>query len=336
MQFDDSANDGPVQWGILGPGLIARNAILPAFANVPNARVVAVASRDLTRAQAVAHDFGIPTAYSDYAALIDDPEVEAVYIALPNHLHPVWAIRAAQAGKHVLCEKPLATNAAEAERMVAAADEADILFMEAVMYRFHPRMRELVEQVRAGAIGVPTLLRASFCFTLDAPDNYRNDPAMGGGALLDVGSYGVNVARWIMDAEPISATAMGVLAQSGTDASLSGILTFPSGALAHVQCSFASAEHQSLDVVGTTGTIAALNPFTAWRNDESSIILAQSDQREETVFPPADPYAIMLEHFSDCVRDDIDPWLEADDGVGTMRVLDAFRRSMASGRAERM
>lgn len=336
MQFDDEQNDAPVRWGILGPGLIARNAILPAFMSVPNAVPLAVASRDLARAQTFAHDFGIPAVYDDYAALLADPDIDAVYIALPNHLHPVWAIQAAQAGKHVLCEKPLALTAEEAERMVEAADEADVVFMEAVMYRFHPRMRDLVEQIQAGAIGTPTLLRASFCFTMSSLENYRNDPAMGGGALLDVGSYGVNVARWVMAAEPVTAMALGVLAPSGTDASVSGILSFPSGALAHVQCSFATAEHQTLDVVGTTGTMSALNPFTAWRNDDSAIVLTQLDQREESFFPPTDPYAIMLEHFSDCVRDDIDPWLEPDDGIGTMRALDALRRSMVSGRVEQV
>jgi predicted dehydrogenase len=337
MEFDeDERDDTPVRWGIIGPGLIARNAILPAFDTLPSTNVIAVASRDELRAQTFANDFGIPRVYTAYQDLIDDPDIEAVYIALPNNLHPVWAIRAMQAGKHVLCEKPLATTAAEAQRMVDASDEADVWLMEAVMYRFHPRMRELGELVRSGVIGVPTLLRASFCFTLSAPDNYRNDPALGGGALLDVGSYTVNAARWLFDEEPVTALALGVLAESGTDASVSGVLSFPSGALAQVQCSFASAEHQSLDLIGTLGTIDVAIPFTAYRNDETALILTVMNQREETFFPATDPYALMLEHFGDCVRGDSDPLLPADDGVGTLRVLDALRRSLSSGRAERV
>ncbi len=336
MDLDEELLDAPVRWGILGPGLIARNAIMPAFATVPNATVVAVASRDLGRAQAFAADFGIPRAYDDYAELLADDEVEAVYIALPNNLHAEWAIRAAQAGKHVLCEKPLALNAAEAEAMVAAADEAEVLLMEAVMYRFHPRMREAAAQIQTGVIGMPLLLRASFCFTMADQANYRNDPDLGGGALLDVGMYDVNVARWLLAEEPLTALATGILAESGVDASVSGLLTFPSGALAHIQCSFASAEHQGLDVVGTGGVMEIARPFTAWRNDESSIALMVRNEPEEIIFPPADPYAIMLEHFADCVRGDDEPWLPAEDGISTMRVLDALRRSLASGRSERV
>jgi D-xylose 1-dehydrogenase (NADP+, D-xylono-1,5-lactone-forming) len=168
------------------------------------------------------------------------------------------------------------------------------------------------------------------------PENYRNDPAMGGGALLDVGIYTVNIARWLIGEEPIMATAMGVPAESGIDASVSGVLAFPSGALAQVQCSFASAEHQMLDLTGTRGVIEAPRPFTAWRNDESAIILTQGDQRSQVIFAPADPYAIMIEHFSACVRDEADPFLPVEDAIGTLRVLDALRRSMISGRTERV
>lgn len=335
---DDDTEEltAPVRWGILGPGLIARNAIMPAFDAVPNALVVAVASRDLARAQSFAADFGIPRAYADYAELLADPDVEAIYIALPNNLHAEWAIRAAEAGKHVLCEKPLAMNAAEAADMVAAADAAGVWLMEAVMYRFHPRMREVASQVQSGTIGAPVLLRASFCFTMADQANYRNDPDMGGGALLDVGMYDVNVARWMLGEEPTSVLAAGVLAESGIDATVSGILTFPSGALAHIQCSFASAEHQGLDIVGTTGVIEVARPFTAWRNDEASITIMQRNEPEEILFAPADPYAIMLAHFSDCVRGDDEPWMPPEDAIGSMRVLDALRRSLSTGRSERV
>jgi xylose dehydrogenase (NAD/NADP) len=329
-------DDSPVRWGIIGPGGIARGAIMPAFEEIDNAVVVAVASRERARASAFAADFRIPRAYAGYDMLVDDPDIEAIYIALPNNLHAEWAIRAMQAGKHVLCEKPLAVTAAEAETMVAVAEETGVLFMEAVMYRFHPRIRDTAALVQDGAIGTPLLVRSSFCFTMAQQENYRNVPEMGGGAVLDVGSYCVNATRLLLNEEPHTVMAMSILADTGTDETLTGLLSFPSGALAQIQCSFGSAEHQSLDVVGTDGSIEIAHPFTTWRNDESSIRLTQADQSEEIVFAPADHYAIMLSHFSDCVRDRDDLWSPIDDGVGTLRVIDALRRSAASGRAERV
>lgn len=325
-----------VRWGILGPGLIARGAIMPAFASLAHAEVVAVASRDRGRAQAFATEFHVPRAYAGYDLLIDDPEIEAIYLALPNHLHAEWAIRAMQAGKHVLCEKPLAMTAREATAMVAAAEEADVILMEAVMYRFHPRMREVADLIRSGSVGVPSLVRAAFCFTMTDPDNYRNDPAFGGGALLDVGSYCVNAARYLLDEEPVEATALGMLAESGVDAHVSGVLSFPSGALAQIQCSYASAEFQSLDIIGDAGVIDIAQPFTAWRSDETTARLSQGTQEEEMIFPPTDPYARMLDHFSDCVRGHDEPWLAPEDGIGTLRALDALRRSLTSGKVERL
>ncbi|HKD73937.1 MAG TPA: Gfo/Idh/MocA family oxidoreductase [Ktedonobacterales bacterium] len=331
-----AVDDTPVRWGIIGPGWIARGAIMPAFASIAIGDVVAVASRDRARANAFATDFNIPRAYAGYDLLVDDPDVEAIYIALPNNLHAEWAIRAMQAGKQVLCEKPLASTAREAEGMVAAAAETDSLFMEATMYRFHPRMREAVALVHSGAIGTPLLVRGSFCFTMANADNYRNHPEMGGGALLDVGSYCINAARWLLNEEPHTAMAMSVLADSGIDETVAGLLAFPSGALAQLQCSFGSAEHQNLDIVGTDGSIEVVHPFTAWRNDETAIRLTQGDQTDDIIFPPADHYAIMLEHFSACVRGQDEPWTPPEDGVGTLRAMDALRRSAASGRAERV
>ena len=326
----------PVIWGIIGAAAIARSAIAPAFMLTPNATMAAIASREVARAEAFARDFNIPTAYATYDELINDPDIEAVYIALPNHLHEEWAIRAMNAGKHVLCEKPLAATAAAAERIVQAADDTDMLCMEAVMYRFHPRIREVEEMLRSEAIGIPQLVRGSFCFTMSNFDNYRNDPAMGGGALLDVGSYCINAARWLLNEEPHTAMAQITLAASGIDETVSGILTFPSGASAHVQCSFASAEHQSLDIIGSIGSIELYTPFTAFHNDETSIRLKQGNDFDEILFPPADPYAVMVAHFSDCVRDLAEPLLPLTDGVGTLRVIDALRRSATTGRAERI
>lgn len=326
----------PVRWGILGPGWVARGAIMPAFATVPNAQVIAVASRDRGRAQTFATDFQIPRAYAGYDLLIDDPEIEAIYLALPNGLHAEWAIRAAEAGKHVLCEKPLAVTAAEAQSMVDAAEANGVLLMEALMYRFHPRLREALDLVQSGAIGTIQMMRASFCFMMTEMENYRQQLDLGGGALLDVGSYGVNAITAFVDETPISALALGTLAEGGVDDALSGSLLFPSGTLAQIQCSFRSADHQSLDLTGSDGTIELSRPFTSWRNDETALRLSQADQLEETIFPAADPYALMLRNFSDAVRDIDDPLISGEESIITMRALDALRRSMVSGRTERI
>jgi D-xylose 1-dehydrogenase (NADP+, D-xylono-1,5-lactone-forming) len=329
---DFSDIDPPVRWGIIGPGMIARNAIMPAFSQVENAHVLAVASSNAGRATAFAEEFRVPRVYTSYEALLEDPDVEAVYIALPNNLHDLWSTRAMEAGKHVLCEKPLAGSLEDAEHMVAVSLSTGMLFMEAVMYRFHPRTR-LVERLLAeGAIGVPVLVRASFCFTFNQASNYRNDPTMGGGALLDVGSYCVNAARMALDEEPYEVNASAILADSGIDATTSGTLAFPSGALAQIQCSFASAEHQQMDIIGTTGSIELLKPFTAWHSDEMIVRLMQGDDLQEIPVAPVNQYSLMLDHFSSCVRGVEEPLLAPDDGLGTMRAMEALRRSAETGR----
>ena len=189
-------------WGILGPGFVATRAVIPAMQQTPDARLLAVASRSDERAKLIAARFGIERAYHDYQTLLNDPDVDAVYIALPNHLHRIWTMRAAEAGKHVLCEKPLAINASECDEMIATCQRANVLLMEAVMYRFHPRMVQLKRMLTTRELGDIRLLHTafSFPFDFDRPHNFRAHPEFGGGALLDVGSYCVNAARWLVGA----------------------------------------------------------------------------------------------------------------------------------------
>lgn len=333
---DDMTATPVIQWGILGAGMIARTAIMPAFADLSLASVVAVAGHDSVRLQKFAQDFQIPLVYDSYAALLEDPEIDAVYIALPNSMHYEWTIRALQAGKDVLCEKPLAMTAEEATEMQRIADESDVWLMEAVMYRFHPRIRAINDIIRAGTIGQVTLVRGSFCFTMSDESNYRNDPNLGGGALMDVGSYCINAARYVIGEEPETVFANATFNDAGIDVSVSGVLNFPSGALAHIQCSFGSAEHQSLDIIGTLGTIEIPTPFTAWNGDESTIRITTGADFEEMIFASANPYTLMLDHFSECVRGDAEPFLPAEDGIGTMRTIDAIMRSIASEHVERV
>jgi predicted dehydrogenase len=310
--------------------------VLPALAGARNGAVWAIASRDAARAAAVAAASGAPRAYGDYADLLADPEVEAVYIALPNHLHREWTERAAAAGKHVLCEKPLACTAAEGEAMVAACRAAGVQLLEAVMYRFHPRMIRLAALIAEGAIGTPRALHAAFSFPLAATENYRHHPEFGGGALLDVGCYGVNAARWLMGAEPVAAAAHARFdAATGVDRALSGLLVFPDGATAHLDCAFDTAEHQLIVVTGAQGTLTAPLAFTAWRGDPTHLILDTAAGVRRFDFPPADPYLAMVEHFADLCRGRCAPGDPPEDAVGNLRTLDALARAARPGPAGR-
>ncbi|HEV2580308.1 MAG TPA: Gfo/Idh/MocA family oxidoreductase [Ktedonobacteraceae bacterium] len=320
-------------WGVIGAGFIANRAVIPAIQAVSDARVLAVASLDEQRAQAAADRFAIPRVYHDYAELLDDLDVQIVYIALPNHLHREWTIRAAQHGKHVLCEKPLALNAAECDEMIHACRQAGVLLMEAAMYRFHPRMQALKAMLDAGEAGDLRFLHSAFSFPFNAPGNYRAFPIFGGGALLDIGSYCINAARWLTGSEPTSAQAAISYSRSGIDLSASAILQFGDQAAggnpfsAHIQCSFAAAEHQVIEVVGSRAAITAPLAFTAWREDATALLIQRDSLFEEWNFPSADPYRLMVEHFTDCVLGRSELLFPPEDGRATMRVIDMLKRS---------
>jgi D-xylose 1-dehydrogenase (NADP+, D-xylono-1,5-lactone-forming) len=314
-------------WGILGPGFIATRAIIPAIQAVNNSRVLAVASSNKERSREVALRFGIERFYADYQELLDDPDVDVVYIALPNHLHSEWTIRAAAAGKHVLCEKPLAMNAAECDEMIVACKQANVLLMEAVMYRFHPRMLNLKQMLEARDVGDVRFLHAAFSFNFNAPENYRAFRKFGGGALLDIGSYCVNAARWLVDSEPELSQAVISYNNQSIDLMVSAVLRFGEHVSAHIQCSFVAAEHQTIEVVGTTGAITAPLAFTAWRDDTTMLLIQRGEAFEQKDFMPADPYQLMVEHFSSCVIENTPLLYPPEDGWATLRVLDMLRDS---------
>jgi predicted dehydrogenase len=264
--------------------------------------VVALASRDRERAAAMAAEHRIPRIHGAYEDLLADRDVDAVYIPLVNSLHRPWTLRALAAGKHVLCEKPLALSAAEAEEMAAAAEASGRLLMEALMYRFHPRARLL-----RAAHGSPVHVAARFGFPLQAPGNYRLDPALGGGALLDVGSYCVSAARWYLG-EPEAIAAVGHL-EGGVDLSVAAALAFPGGATATVWGSFESPEAQELVLVGPEGSVRAEQPFTAWRD-------------------PDDPYRAMAQEFGQAALSGAPAPLPLEDSIANLRVLDRIRAAL--------
>ena len=277
--------------------------MIPAIEASRNGRLVAIASRDADRARELASHHTSARVAPSYGAVLDDPDVDAVYIPLVNTLHREWTLRALAAGKHVLCEKPLAMNAAEAEEMAAAAQSSRRHLMEAFMYRFHPRVRAFVEGIRD-----PLYVHATFGFTIDNPSNYRMQASLGGGALLDVGCYMVNVVRWILG-EP-----KGVLAASraddsrddGVDMTVTALLRFDAGATASMWASFESPEKQELVVIERERTQRLTKPFTAWRD-------------------PDDPYRLMVESFGDSVIENRGVAIPLEDSVANMRVLDRIR-----------
>lgn len=312
-------------WGVLGAGFIATRAMLPAIQQSSNARVLALASRDEQRGREVAQRYGVARLYGEYEALLADPAVQVVYIALPNSLHREWAIRAAHAGKHVLCEKPLALNAAESDEIISTCHSLKVLLMEAVMYRFHPRMQALKQMITADEAGELRFIHAAFSFPFDAPGNYRAFPDFGGGALLDIGSYCVNAARWLVGSEPTAIHPAFSYSQNTLDLSASAVLEFGSHVSAHIQCSFAAAEYQVIEVIGTQAAITAPLAFTAWRDDTTALHIQRGALFERREFAPADPYRLMVEHFTDCVLGKASLMYSPEGGRGTLRVLDTLR-----------
>ncbi len=313
-------------WGILGPGSIATHALLPAFQHSHNSHVIALASRDLARAQSVAAQWDIEHAYGDYQALLDDPTIDAVYIALPNNLHAHWTIQAAQAGKHVLCEKPLACSTQEVEAMLTACQQAGVQLMEASMYRFHPRIQHLKYMLDQGEIGQIRFLHSAFSFTLKDTQNYRYSPAFGGGALLDVGYYCINSICWLSDALPVDIYAFATYQQpGGIDLDTSAFLRFPGDITGHIQCSFATAEYQTIEIVGTEGAIIVPLAFTAWQNDTTSLRIQRGTSITEQTFAPSDPYKLMVEHFVEATQSQTPLLYPPQTALQTSQVIDAIR-----------
>ncbi len=328
-----------VKWGVLGNATIARVCVIPAIQRSGNGIVHALATRSPQRAAPLASEHRIERVYGDYRKLLEDPDIDAVYVPLPNHLHHPWTIKALKAGKHVLCEKPLACNAAEALEMAEAASGTGLLLMEALMYRFHPRSRRIRRTVAEGGIGEPRWVRSSFCFhigeeRLATSDNPRMRPEMGGGALLDVGCYGVSVARWLLGAEPGRLQAQAVYHPSGVDVHFVGTLLFADTRLATVEASFVSALQQTYTVVGTDAAIELPHDaFVPWEKDARFTIRGRDQETGlEEIVPGADEYQLMVEHFSDAVLKGTVPTVSPEESIRNMRVLDGLAEAARTGR----
>jgi len=321
-----------INWGIIGCAGIAERALIPAIEASANGVLYGIAARDKKRALDWARAHGFKKAYRDYQALLDDPAIDAVYNPLPNNLHAEWSIRAAQAGKHVLCEKPMAMNAAEVRDMAAAAEKAGVLLTEAFMYKFHPQIDKALKLLAAGEIGPVRSVHSSFTFMYE-PDghNYRWFPDMGGGALYDVGCYTISASRLILGGEPLTVFArMTLHPRYGVDVSTHMVLEFFGGRFAHCDCAFDSQFQSRLLVVGEKGTLGLDRAFSA-KHHEVKIRTVKGDRHEEIPVPVANMYTRMVEHFGGCVLEKKPLRFPAGDAERNMRVIDACLESIRTG-----
>ena len=315
----------PVRWGFLGAGGVATTALAPAVAAASGAVLQAAAARELTRAEALRP----VTAYADYTALLADDAVEAVYLSLTNEAHLPWALAALRAGKHVLCEKPLALSAAEVDQMAAAA--GDLLLVEASWYRWHPRIR--LAQQRLAEIGRVRHVAAGFAFAGRLEGNYRLEPARGGGALYDVGCYAVGACLWAVDqGVPADVVARSRTGPSGVDLETRAILRWAGGAEAEVHAAMDSDLGQWLVITGDGGEIELRNaPFTAWREDASELWVSDGSATARLPVAATDAYRVMVEEISTVIRGGPGWVLPLEESRQTALVLDAARASAAAG-----
>jgi predicted dehydrogenase len=328
-----------LRWGVLGVARIATVKVIPAMQRGDLTEIAAIASRDRERAERAAVELGIPKAYGSYEELLADPDIDAVYIPLPNHLHVPWSIRAAEAGKHVLCEKPIAMNARETRELMAARDRTGVTIGEAFMVQVHPQWERAVELVRGGRIGKLRSMTGTFGYFNARPENIRNIPQFGGGALMDIGCYPIKTSRMVFGEEPRRVSAAMVRdAALGTDILTSAILDYPSGQCVFT-CSTQIVPNQSVRIYGTAGLIDFEIPFNAVagrvsriRIDDGSDITGAAIQVEE--FAACDQYTLQGDRFSRAVLEQAPPPVALEDSLGNMAAMDAVARAAESGEWE--
>jgi predicted dehydrogenase len=330
-----------VKWGVLGVAKIAVEKVIPAMQRGAQTRIEAIASREETRAQQAATLLGISKAYGSYEQLLNDPEIEAIYNPLPNELHVYWTEKALAAGKHVLCEKPIALDAAEARRLVAAREASGRLVAEAFMVRFHPQWRRAREIVHSGAIGQVGAIQTLFTYRLLDPQNIRNRPP-GGGGLYDIGCYAILTARYIFGAEPIRVAAcLDIDPKFGSDRLASAIVEFPNGQHLTFSAATQLAGAQRVFIAGTAGRIEVQIPFNAPVDRPTRIVvdngidLVGGGARVEE-FPVCDQYTLQGDAFSRAIHGDAALEFPIEDAVANMAVIDACFRAAQSGRWEQV
>ena len=321
-----------VRWGILGTAKIALAKVIPAMQRSEWCEIAAIASRDLSKAKAAAGELNIPNAYGSYEELLADDSIEAVYNPLPNNLHVAWTMKAAEAGKHVLCEKPIALTAAEARTLIEVRDRADVRIQEAFMVRTHPQWLETRRLIHSGRIGSLRSITGFFSYNNPDPTNIRNQLELGGGALMDIGCYPITISRFMYETEP--RRVLGFIERdnaNGTDTLTSAVLDFPNGHSTFT-CSTRLAPYQRMIFMGTEGRIEVLIPFNA-PNDRPTQILIDDEIIE---FPICDQYEIQGSLFSQAIRENREQPIPLEDAINNMAVIDAVFRSATTSQWEKV
>lgn len=320
-----------IGWGVLGCANIAYKQFLPALRQSKYGYLQAVASRDPEKAKSFATEFAAAKVYTDYEELLTDPEVDAVYIPLPNHMHKQWTLVAQACGKSVLCEKPLALTSADAKQMYEAFEGHSTILMEAFMYSFHPQIAKAQGLISENRIGKLTHIRGSFRFKLDNTNNIRMIPAYGGGSIWDVGCYPIHFSNLIMGRAPKEVSAIAHYdGPRGVDLSFYGLLDYGDGITAMIDSSFESCQRQSAEIIGDKGRIFLDTPWRA-DNKELNLHLITDNIRETFGFPVSNPYVLEIDHFSQCVQECKQPKLAPSSTIYTMNTIEALLKSSKTG-----
>ncbi len=315
-----------VRWGILSTAKIGTEQVIPAIQQAQNCTVQAISSRSVDKARGAANQLGIPTAYGSYEDLLADQNIDAIYNPLPNHLHVPYTIQALKAGKHVLCEKPIAMDADEAVQLAEfSKSHPKLKLMEAFMYRFHPQWRKSKELVKDGTIGKLQTVDSFFSYYNNDPENIRNKPDMGGGGLMDIGCYCISLSRYLFDKEPSSVKGTWKIdPQFQTDYIASGVLDFEDGT-ATFCCGTQMTPHQQVTIVGESGRIVIETPFNPSPDQETIITLFTEDEHQQITFSPVNHYTIQAREFAHAILSDTTVPTPLQDAVNNMDVIDAFR-----------
>ncbi|GAC1366152.1 MAG: Gfo/Idh/MocA family oxidoreductase [Ktedonobacteraceae bacterium] len=325
MQLKAMMRDNPVRWGIISAANIGARAVAPAIQNSANGKLIAVGSRDKRRAAELYTFAPGVRIYGDYQSIIDDADIEAVYIPLPNSLHAEWTLKALQAGKHVLCEKPLAVTREEGALMVDAAHTHNVLLMEAFMYRFHPQITWTLEQINKGLIGPVRLVRASFSFDIRGrSENIRLQPDLAGGSLMDVGCYPVNLCRAVFGHPPGAVVArVHVNSPTSVDLATNAVLDYGTGRFGILDSSLELPSRQGAEIVGEAGIITLPVPFTPGNHD-MTVFITKNGQMSEQNFERVDQYQLEVEHFARCIRSAQDPALSLSETLENLATIEAI------------
>lgn len=317
-----------VNWGILGCAKIAGEQFLPALTDCAYSRLGAIGSRDLGKAERWAQRWNAQAAYGSYEEVLNDPQIEAVYIPLPNNLHQEWTLKALRAGKNVLCEKPMAVSVQQCAEIIRVAEQEKLFYMEGFMYRFHPQIIQVLDWIKENRIGEVRLVRGSFSFLLEEKENIRLRNAPGGGSLWDVGCYPIHFMNLVFGGPPRSVMALADF--EGVDLSVVGLLDYGPNQKGIFDCSFAMDERSNLEIAGTKGSIFVLRP---WRPDRQEVAatLRVRQTEERIMFPVSNPYQLEIEHFQACLRGEAKSMLPSHLGLDVVSTIESCYRSAREG-----